>query len=67
MTQSQRKLAGTVALVVLVIVYPLAVAIGLGGWLASLVWWQSVGVLAVLGLLWFVPAAIVIRWMVRPD
>ena len=67
MTQSRRKLLGALLLILLLIVYPLAVAIALGGWLATLVWWQSVGILAVLGLLWFVPAAVVIRWMARPD
>ena len=67
MTQSRRKLLGALLLVLLLIVYPLSVAIALGGWLATLVWWQSVAILAVLGLLWFVPAAVVIRWMARPD
>ncbi|MEQ1901633.1 MAG: DUF2842 domain-containing protein [Devosia sp.] len=66
MTQSQRKLAGTVGLVLLLIAYPLAVAGWLGVWLASLPWWGSIPIFAVLGLFWFVPASWVIRWMVRP-
>lgn len=66
MTQSQRKLAGTVALMLLLIAYPLAVAAWLGAWLASLPWWGSIPIFAVLGLLWFVPAAWVIRWMAAP-
>jgi hypothetical protein len=66
MNQSQRKLAGTVLLIVLLIGYPLVIAVVLGGFLASLPWWGSLPIFAVLGLLWFVPAAWVIRWMAGP-
>jgi hypothetical protein len=67
MTQSRRKLLGVVALIALLIVYPLAIAIVLGGWLASLPGWGVVLATAVLGGLWFFPAALVVKWMSRPD
>jgi hypothetical protein len=63
--QSARKLIGTVGLILLLVVYPLIVAGLLGGWLATLPGWASIPVFIVLGLLWFVPASWVIRWMVR--
>jgi hypothetical protein len=66
MSQSQRKLIGTVMLIVLLVAYPLAIAALLGGWLATLPGWASIPIFLVLGLLWFIPAAWVIRWMVKP-
>lgn len=67
MTQRSRKLLGTIGLIVLMIGYPLAVMeiyvstmMGLPGWGAILVFCAA-------GLLWFVPASWVIRWMSRPD
>jgi hypothetical protein len=66
MNGSQRKLIGTLGLIVLLIAYPLAVAGLLGGWLAALPGWASIPIFIVLGLIWFVPAAWVIRWMVKP-
>jgi Protein of unknown function (DUF2842) len=67
MTNSGRKLIGTVALILLVVIYPLAVSILLGSWLATLPGWASIPCFLVLGLVWFVPAAWLIRWMVRPS
>jgi hypothetical protein len=66
MNSSTRKLLGTVALIMLLIVYPLAIAGLLGGWLATLPGWASIPVFIVLGMVWFVPAAWVIRWMTKP-
>ena len=66
MNSSTRKLLGTVALIALLIVYPLAIAGLLGGWLATLPGWGSIPVFIALGMVWFVPAAWVISWMVRP-
>ena len=66
MSQSQRKLIGMLMLIVLLVAYPLAIAALLGDWLATLPGWASIPIFLVLGLLWFVPAAWVIRWMARP-
>jgi len=67
MTQSTRKLIGTVlTLVVLVLYAGLATAIytsfleGAPNWLLLLYF-------AVAGLLWAVPIGLIIRWMVKPD
>jgi hypothetical protein len=67
MQQRTRKLWGTVAIIVLLIVYPLAVVELYVSTLMALPWWGTIVVLAVAGLLWFFPASWVVRWMSRPD
>jgi len=67
MRQRIRSLLGTIFIIVLTIAYPVAVAILLGGWLASLPAWGSIPLFAVLGALWCIPAGIAIKWMARPD
>ncbi len=67
MTRRIRGLLGTIVIIALLIAYPLAIAGLLGEALASLPGWLSILAFALLGILWFVPAAIVIRWMSRPD
>jgi uncharacterized protein DUF2842 len=67
MRQSNRKLLGTVALIALLIVYPLAViAIG-GNWLAALPWWAVIGLVVVAAAIWLYPASRLVRWMAKPD
>jgi hypothetical protein len=66
-TRKSRNLVGTLLILALLVAYPLAIAALGGDWLAALPGWASIPVFAVLGLLWCVPAAIVIRWMARPD
>jgi peptidoglycan/LPS O-acetylase OafA/YrhL len=68
MQQRQRKLAGTVALLILVCVYAalaLAVAIVLqvqnANKIVELIYY------VVAGLLWVLPAAFLIKWMQKPD
>lgn len=66
MTQSIRKLLGTILMLVLLVVYPL-LAMGIyAGYFAEMPWWFAVGYAAVVGLFWAVPAGLLIRWMVRP-
>ncbi len=67
MTRRTRGLLGTIIIIGLLIAYPLAIAGLLGEALASLPGWLSILAFAGLGILWFAPAAIVIRWMSRPD
>lgn len=67
MTRRTRTLLGTIAIILLLVVYPIGIAGFLGDWLASLTPLLSVIVIGILGILWFVPAAIVIRWMSRAD
>lgn len=68
MTQRQRKLAGTVAMFVLIIVYAfiaLAVAVVLQVREAN----KFVELLyyIIAGLLWVLPAGVLIKWMQKPD
>jgi hypothetical protein len=67
MTMRTRKLVGTVLLLLLVVVYSflaMLVAIVLQVGSSKLV---EVIYYVVAGLLWVVPAALLIRWMQRPD
>lgn len=67
MTQRTRKLWGTLAIIALLIVYPLAVMELYVGTMLGLPWWGTVTVLCVAGLLWFFPASWIVRWMSKPD
>jgi hypothetical protein len=62
-----RSLIGTVLIILLLIAYPLGVMELYARFMMALPWWGAIGVLAVLGALWFVPASWVVRWMSRPD
>lgn len=68
MTQRTRKLIGTVAMLALIIVYAfiaLAVAVVLqvqnANKFVELIYY------VVAGLLWVLPAGVIIKWMQRPD
>lgn len=67
MTRKTRSLLGTIGIIVVTIVYPVAVAALLGEQLALLPGWASVPILLILGLLWCLPTAVLVRWMARPD
>ena len=67
MRARSRKLIGTVVLLVFIILYVwLASAIGAGRISVAPAWAQFAFFL-VAGLLWVLPAGILIRWMQRPD
>ncbi|MFN8830482.1 MAG: DUF2842 domain-containing protein [Labrys sp. (in: a-proteobacteria)] len=67
MTMRMRKLVGTLFLLVFVIVYALvAMALAQGRITETAPWVQTIAYM-LLGLLWVLPAAFVIRWMERPD
>lgn len=62
-----RKLVGTVVLLVFLVLYAwVAAIIGAGRITLAPHWMQFVYFLAA-GLLWVLPALILIRWMQRPD
>ena len=67
LTRKTRSLLGTIGIILVTIGYPIAVAALLGEPLAKLPGWGSVPILLVLGMLWCLPAAVLIRWMARPD
>ena len=68
MTQRQRKLAGTVAMLVLITVYALlalAVAVVLQVRDANKI--VEMLFYLVAGLLWVLPAGVLVKWMQKPD
>ena len=68
MTQRQRKFAGAIALLVLVSVYAilaLAVAVVLQVHNANKI--VELAYYAIAGLLWVLPAGVLIKWMQKPD
>ncbi|AMJ59563.1 DUF2842 domain-containing protein [Bosea sp. PAMC 26642] len=67
MTQSHRKLIGTVVILVFVCVYALvAMALAQGRITEAPKLWQTVAYVA-LGLAWVLPLLPLIRWMERKD
>jgi Protein of unknown function (DUF2842) len=67
MTVRARKLIGTVALPVFLVLYVwAAAAIGAGRISLAPIWVQS-SYFLLAGLLWVLPAGLLIRWMQRPD
>lgn len=67
MSQSRRKLIGTLLMLVLLVGYPLIVMELYARYLGGAPWWAAILLFGVLGLLWFYPASWVIRWMVKPE
>jgi RsiW-degrading membrane proteinase PrsW (M82 family) len=67
LTQRNRKLVGMLGLIALIVVYAIAVMAIYINLLAGQPWWVLITFFAVAGLMWFFPAAWVIRWMAKPD
>jgi hypothetical protein len=67
LTQRNRKLIGMLGLIALMVVYAIAVMAIYINLLAGQPWWVLITFFAVAGLMWFFPAAWVIRWMAKPD
>jgi len=67
MPQTLRKLVGTVALVVLVIVYALVATTIATARLADAPAWAHLVYFFVTGILWVLPAMALISWMLKPD
>ena len=66
MTQSRRKLIGTLLLLVLLVAYPIAGMLVFVSFLAGAPWWGAILYALLAGLGWALPAAVIIRWMARP-
>jgi hypothetical protein len=66
LTQSNRKLAGTVLMLLLLIGYPLIGMLVYVSFLGAAPWWGAILYALVVGLAWAIPAAAIIRWMARP-
>jgi hypothetical protein len=67
MRQRQRKLAGTVALIALVIFWALFAMSLVHGRVGALPVYGQTLVYLALGLVWVLPAGLLIWWMQRPD
>jgi Protein of unknown function (DUF2842) len=62
-----RKLIGTVVLLVFIMLYAWAVIVIGAGRITLAPHWAQFAYFLVAGLAWTVPAALLIRWMQRPD
>ncbi|MGE0604468.1 MAG: DUF2842 domain-containing protein [Xanthobacteraceae bacterium] len=67
MRQRNRKLIGTVALLVLVIFWALFGMLVAQGRVVELPGYAQVFVFLFLGMVWVLPAGFIIRWMARKD
>ncbi len=68
MTQRKRKLLGTIALLVLVGIYAvLAVAVAVVLQVRNVGKFAELAYYVVAGLLWVLPAGLLMSWMQRPD
>ena len=67
MTARTRKLIGTIALLVFLMLYAwVAASIGAGRITQAAAWAQLAYFLTA-GFLWVIPAGLLVRWMQRPD
>ncbi|MEG6509577.1 DUF2842 domain-containing protein [Methyloligella sp. 2.7D] len=62
-----RKLIGTVAILAFVLTYVLIVAAIGSGHIAEAGLWARFFFFLIAGLIWVIPAALIIRWMQKPD
>jgi RsiW-degrading membrane proteinase PrsW (M82 family) len=61
-----RKLIGTVLLIILVVVYALAAVTFASLLLGASPWWVHLLYFFFTGLLWVLPAMLIIKWMEKP-
>ena len=61
-----RKLIGMIVLIVLVVIYALIATTVASYRLAESPWWVHLLYFLVTGLLWVLPAMLIIRWMEKP-
>lgn len=67
MTQSTRKLIGTLLTLGSIVLWCVLGGAIYSNWLAGAPWWALILFFAVAGASWFLPATWIIRWMARPD
>jgi len=67
MTQRKRKLAGTVLMLALIVVWSILATAVYANWLGGQPWWVLIPYFAIAGLGWGFPAGALIRWMAKPD
>jgi regulator of protease activity HflC (stomatin/prohibitin superfamily) len=62
-----RKLIGTILLLLILAVYATAAAVIGSGRIALAPQWVQFALYLTTGLLWVIPAGLLVRWMQRPD
>ena len=67
MTQSTRKLVGTVLILLSIVIYAWLATSLYAQFLTGAASWLLLVYFAVAGLLWVLPAMFIIRWMAKPD
>ena len=67
MSQNLRKLFGTVLLLALVIIYALVATAIATATLAESSAWVHLAYFLFTGVLWVVPAMVIVSWMLKPD
>jgi regulator of protease activity HflC (stomatin/prohibitin superfamily) len=67
MTTRSRKLIGTIVLLFFLALYATAAAVIGAGRIALAPQWVQFAFFLTTGLLWIIPAGLLIRWMQRPD
>ena len=67
MTQSTRKLIGTILVIASIFVYAGLVMWLYMSFLGDQAWYILIAFFAVTGVCWFFPATWIIRWMSKPD
>lgn len=67
MTQSTRKLIGMLLVLISIVVYSIVASAIYANFLGDAPWWALILYFGIAGMLWFFPAAWLIRWMARPD
>lgn len=65
MATTIKKLLGTCALVLLVVIYALVATAVASAQLAQSAWWVHMLYFFFTGILWVVPAMFIIRWMIK--
>ncbi|MDK1489150.1 DUF2842 domain-containing protein [Sinorhizobium sp. 7-81] len=61
-----RKLIGTILIIILVVVYALAAVTFASLLLGASPWWVHLLYFFLTGLLWILPAMLIIKWMEKP-
>jgi hypothetical protein len=67
MNRRTRTFLGTVLILLSLVIYTIGAAALFGEWFAGLPGWASVIAIAVVGVAWFWPATMIVRWMSAPD
>lgn len=62
-----RKLIGTVLIIILVLVYALVATTVAAATLGASPWYIHLLYFAATGLLWILPAMVIIKWMEKPE